>query len=99
MVGRSIRQLYVEEMNNPNASGTDKRAYQLQNIEKYRPTGKGSHNNASPISPALTGIGYTVSDLAQYVNRKDLDYSPRNNSTKNTWKRLSGEIWTLHRGW
>ena len=43
----------------------------LKNIEKYRPTGRGSHNNASPISPALTGIGYTVADLAQYVNRKD----------------------------
>ena len=78
--GPEVIKLYVEEMNNPNASGTDKRAYQLQNIEKYRPTGKGSHNNASPISPALTGIGYTVSDLAQYVNRKDLDYSPRNPS-------------------
>ena len=75
--GPEVIKLYVEEMNNPNASGTDKRAYQLQNIEKYRPTGRGSHNNASPISPALAGIGYTVADLAQYVNRKDLDYSPK----------------------
>lgn len=75
--GPEVLKLYVEEMNNPNRSGTDKRAYQLQNIEKYRPAARGSQNNASPISAAPTGIGYTVSDLAQYVKSKDADYSPQ----------------------
>ena len=75
--GPEVIKLYVEEMNNPNNSGTDKRAYQLQNIEKYRPAGRGSQNNASPISSAPTGTGYTVADLAQYVKRKDVDYSPK----------------------
>ena len=70
-----VVKLYVEEMNSPNSSDTGKRAYQLQNIEKYRPTARGSQK-VSPISAASTGTVITVSDLAQYVKTKDGEYAP-----------------------
>ncbi len=40
--GPELLKLYVEEMNNPNATDTAKRAYQLQNIERQQPSAKGS---------------------------------------------------------
>ncbi|MCI5929298.1 MAG: hypothetical protein MRZ73_12335 [Pseudoflavonifractor capillosus] len=48
--GPEIIKLYVEEMNDPNSAGTAKRAYQLQNVEKYRPATKSSQKTASSIS-------------------------------------------------
>ena len=70
-----VLKLYVEEMNDPNSSDTGKRSYQLQNIEKYRPAARGSQK-VSPISAASTGTKITVSDLAQYVKTKDVEYAP-----------------------
>lgn len=73
--GPEIIKLYVEEMNNPNSRDTNKRAYQLQNIEKYRPAGKSSQNTASSRRPA-TGIIHTVADLFAAVKRMDANFNP-----------------------
>lgn len=73
--GPEVLKLYVEEMNNPNVESTDKRAYQLQNVEKYQSTAKSSQKTASSIS-AGTGI-HTVSDLFAVVKQKDKNFSPK----------------------
>lgn len=72
--GIEVLKLYVEEMNDPNDANTTKRAYQLQNIEKYRPTGKSSQKTVSSISPAV-GSKITVADLFKYVKRLDKNFS------------------------
>ena len=77
--GPEVLKLYVEEMNNPNSADTAKRAYQLQNIEKYRPTGKSSQNTVSSISPA-TGNALTVADLFGYVKSLDANFNPNSAS-------------------
>lgn len=74
--GREVLKLYVEEMNNPNETNTSKRAYQLQNIEKYRPTGKSSQITVSSISPA-TGNVITIADLFKYVKSLDSSFNPK----------------------
>ncbi len=73
--GPEILKLYVEEMNDPNSGDTKKRAYQLQNVEKYQPAGKSSQNTASSISPAADTIR-NVADLFDYVKTKDVQFNP-----------------------
>lgn len=51
----------LEEMNDPNSEDTSKRAYQLQNIEKYQMSEDGSRSPASPLM--LTSGIKNVSDL------------------------------------
>ena len=77
--GPEIIKLYVEEMNNPNSRDTNKRAYQLQNVEKYRPAGKSSQNTASSRRPA-TGTVHTVADLFAVVKRMDKNFNPNSAS-------------------
>ena len=74
--GPEILKLYVEEMNNPNTDNTSKRAYQLQNIGKYQPTGKSSQKSASSMSPA-TGTVMTVADLFALVKSFDKNFKPK----------------------
>lgn len=73
--GPEVLKLFVEEMNNPNSSDTNKRAYQLQNIEKYRAAEKSSQNTASSISSAA-GTIHTVADLFAYVKSQDSHFAP-----------------------
>lgn len=73
--GPEVLKLFVEEMNNPNSSDTNKRAYQLQNIEKYRATEKSSQKTASSISSAA-GTVHTVADLFAYVKSQDSHFAP-----------------------
>lgn len=73
--GQEILKLYVEEMNDPNNSSTTKRAYQLQNIEKYQQQNGSSQNSASSISSA-TGSIVTVADLFAAVKQKDQNFVP-----------------------
>lgn len=77
--GPEVLKLYVEEMNDPNFVETKKRAYQLQNIEKYQPTGKSSQNTASSIRPAA-GTVHTVADLFALVKRMDANFKPNSAS-------------------
>ena len=74
--GLEIIKLYVEEMNDPNVENTSKRAYQLQNIEKYHYATKGSQNTASPRSVA-SGTVHTVADLFAAVKQKDSSFQPK----------------------
>ena len=74
--GPEVIKLYVEEMNDPNNSKTAKRAYQLQNIEKYQTPHGGSQRTVSLIS-ASSGNVYTVADLFRYVKAKDSSFKPR----------------------
>ena len=73
--GPEVLKLFVEEMNNPNSSDTNKRAYQLQNIEKYRAAEKSSQKTASSISSAA-GTIHTVADLFAYVKSQDSHFAP-----------------------
>ena len=73
--GPEILKLYVEEMNNPNQNDTTKRAYQLQNVEKYQPQNGSSQKTASSISSA-TGSIHTVADLFAAVKQMDADFQP-----------------------
>jgi hypothetical protein len=73
--GPEVLKLFVEEMNNPNSSDTNKRAYQLQNIEKYRATEKSSQKTASSIS-SVAGTVHTVADLFAYVKSQDSRFAP-----------------------
>ena len=73
--GPEVLKLFVEEMNNPNSSDTNKRAYQLQNIEKYRAAEKSSQKTASSISSAA-GTVHTVADLFAYVKSQDSRFAP-----------------------
>lgn len=78
--GPEVLKLYVEEMNDPKRADTSKRAYQLQNVEKYRPAGKSSQNSASSISPAAGNIN-TVADLFSAVKLMDKNFVPAAPST------------------
>ena len=73
--GPELVKLYVEEMNDPNSHDTAKRAYQLQNVEKYRPTAKSSQQAASSIS-AGADIR-TVAELFAAVKRMDHNFNPK----------------------
>ena len=78
--GPEILKLYVEEMNDPNKNDTAKRAYQLQNVEKYQLQNGSSQKSASSISSA-TGNIRTVADLFAAVKQKDADFKPNASST------------------
>lgn len=73
--GPEVIKVYVEEMYDLNKPLTTKRGYQLQNIEKYRPAGKGSQSLASPISPAA-GTIRSVADLFAHVKSLDAEFKP-----------------------
>lgn len=72
--GPVLLKLFVEEMNNPNADGTTKRAYQLQNIEMQQLSAKGSSVSSSPVTSTATIR--TVADLFAAVKQKDADFNP-----------------------
>ncbi len=72
--GPEVLKLYVEEMNNPNQDDTSKRAYQLQNVEKYRNLHR-VHSNAASSKSAGSGVN-TVADLFSVVKGKDAKFSP-----------------------
>ena len=74
--GPEILKLYVEEMNNPNTENTGKRAYQLQNVEKYQMPGRSSQKTASFVSPTASGTVKTVADLFAAVKKKDAEFNP-----------------------
>lgn len=65
-------------MHDPNQSDTTKRAYQLQDVEKYQLAAKGSRKSTSPISAASTGTVKSVADLfalvKQYVDNQNRLY-------------------------
>lgn len=74
--GPEVIKLYVEEMNNPNEADSSKRAYQLQDIEKYQPQNGSSQKTVSSISSATGNIN-TVADLVNYVKMRDASFSPK----------------------
>ena len=63
------------EMNDPNKDGTAKRAYQLQNIEKYQTPHGGSQKTVS-LRSASSGTLFTVADLFAAVKAKDSGFKP-----------------------
>lgn len=67
--GPVILKLYVEEMNDPNNIDTAKRAYQLQNVEKYQPTARSSRKKVSSLS-AVADVK-TIADLFRAVKMFD----------------------------
>ncbi len=73
--GQEILKLYVEEMVDPNSGNTSKRAYQLQNIEKYRHRQMSSQLTASSIS--VDGDIKNVSQLFAFVKSRDAKFMPR----------------------
>ena len=76
--GREILKLYIEELNDVNADGTMKRAYQLQNIENQQSGVQGSGKNLSPITQ--TADVNTVSQLFDLVKQKDENFNPKASS-------------------
>lgn len=76
--GKEVIKLYVEEMNDPNSEDTSKRAYQLQNIERYQIQRGSSHDSVSSVS-AVSGIK-NVSDLFAYVKSRDRNFNPKPSS-------------------
>lgn len=73
--GPEVLKLYVEEMNDPNADGTAKRAYQLQNVERQQPGVKGSGVTPSLITQAADI--QTVADLYAAVKQRDGKFAER----------------------
>ncbi len=72
--GPELLKLTVEEMNDPNRSGTTKRAYKLLNIEKHQAGVKGSGN--PPSLSAQPGAIDNVADLFAAVKSKDSTFNP-----------------------
>ena len=103
--GLEIIKLYVEEMNNPNAENTSKRAYQLQNIEKYHFATKSSQNTASSRSVA-SGTVNTVADLFAAVKQKDSSFQPnpaskvvnRNGTPLEVYHGTTAQFWAFNGG-
>lgn len=75
--GPELLKLYVEEMNNPNAEATSKRAYQLQNIEKASAVNGGVQSNAPSSLAITTNAIRNVADLFAAVKVKDSNFSPK----------------------
>lgn len=76
--GPEVLKLYVEEMNDPNISGTTKRAYQLQYIERAELQVVGSRTNGSRVMQSAHA--YTVSDLFALVKANDSSFKPKESS-------------------
>jgi len=75
--GPELLKLYVEEMNDPNSTGTTKRAYQLQNIERASAVNGGVQGNTpSSLANAANAIR-TVADLFAAVKSKDASFTPK----------------------
>ncbi len=77
--GNEVLKLYVEEMNDPNSDNTLKRAYQLQNIEKWQPAVTGSVNKTLSRISQTANID-TVSDLFAVVKQYDKKFNPKSAS-------------------
>lgn len=77
--GPEVLKLYVEEMSNPNSSKTNKRAYQLQDIQVNRTGVVGSQKSASLITQP--GTVRTIADLFGAVKSMDPDFNPEPAST------------------
>lgn len=73
--GPELLKLYVEEMNDPNAEDSAKRAYQLQNIESQQLSVTGS-GNALAVSISTADIE-TIADLYEAVKAHDPNFSPK----------------------
>ena len=65
--GAEILKLFVEEMYDPTSKGTNKRAYQLQNIEKQQPAVTGSGKSLA-VSKQAVAVN-TVADLFALVKQ------------------------------
>ena len=78
--GPEVLKLFVEEMNNPNSSDTNKRAYQLQNIEKASAASVRVQGKAPSSVTNTADTIRTVADLFAYVKRKDSNFSPNPSS-------------------
>ncbi len=74
--GKELLKLYVEELNDVGSDGTIRRAYQLQNIEKWQPSAKGSGASSLALS-ASTATVKSISDLFSVVNSKDKNFHPK----------------------
>ena len=61
-----------------NRRGTAKRAYQLQNIERWQPNAKGSGESPSPVNS--TANIKNVADLFSAVKSKDPNFNPQSAS-------------------
>ncbi len=75
--GPEVLKLYVEEMNNPNQTGTAKRAYQLQNIEISSLTGENTEGSGEALASFKTADIKTVADLFQAVKERDSRFRPK----------------------
>ena len=74
--GPEVVKLYVEEMNDPNRTGTAKRAYQLQNIENQQLSAKGSGVSTLAQSVSAADI-HTVADLFAAVKGRDKHFGKK----------------------
>lgn len=75
--GPEVLKLHVEEMNNPNASSTSKRAYHLQNIEKaFNASVRVQGNTPSSLTNTSNAVN-TVADLCAAVKTLDSNFTPR----------------------
>ena len=87
--GEEILKLYVEEMNDPNAENTAKRAYSLQNIERQPSGVTGSPSRDSRISQT-TAI-HTVADLFAVVKSRDNNFKP-NIVIPTLWRQMKNAL-------
>ena len=73
--GQEVLKLYVEEMFDPNSDDTNKRAYQLQTIEKQQLAVTGS---GKPLSVSMQTVAVkSVADLFELVKQNDKNFSPK----------------------
>ncbi len=74
--GRELLKLYVEEMNDTNSEFPNRRAYQLQNIEKVGMLAQRVQgNSSSPVKP--TSDIRIVADLHVAVKAHDAKFNPK----------------------
>lgn len=74
--GSEVLKLYVEEMNDPAAKNTKKRAYQLQNIEKAFNASVRVQGNAPSSLTNTSNAIRTVADLFAAVKSMDSNFNP-----------------------
>ena len=72
--GKELLKLYVEELNDVNSDGTIRRAYQLQNIEKWQLSAKGSGKDSLASSISAANVE-SIADLYALVKSKDASFS------------------------
>ena len=73
--GKKLLKLYVEELNDVNSDGTIRRAYQLQNIEKWQLSAKGSGTDSLASSISAANVE-SIADIYAIVKSKDASFSP-----------------------